>query len=62
MKGDHIYVVAAGASSVQPAAHWWCKHCDERVVQSFPIKLDTDSAMSKAFAKAHRACEPRTAR
>jgi hypothetical protein len=56
MSADHIYVVAAGASPVEPQAHWWCKHCDERAVQSFPIKVDTWLAMSEGFMKAHKGC------
>lgn len=62
MADDHVFVVAAGASLVEPRAHLWCKHCDERVAQSFPIKLDTWLEMSKGFTKAHRTCTASEAR
>jgi hypothetical protein len=56
LKKAHVYVVAAGASPVEPRAHLWCKHCDERVVQSFPVRVATYVAMAREFEQEHAEC------
>ena len=58
MADDHVFVVAEGASQEEPRAHWWCKHCNERVAQPLPMKVDTWLEMSRGFTKAHRKCTP----
>lgn len=54
---DEVFVVAEGASKDEPRAHLLCKRCGDRAVQSFPIRVDTWLAMSRAFTKLHAKCK-----
>lgn len=54
---DWIFAVASGVSEEQPAAHWHCERCGERVATSFPIEITTYVEMMKGFARVHRGCK-----
>lgn len=52
-----VFAVMANTDPVEQRPHLHCTRCDERMVTSLPMKLQTYIEVTKGFSRAHAECK-----